>query len=144
MEVIRGISSARRSQMLSSGKYMSALVALFYLREEKLEQNLVRKPLLLTLMTNLLQCNNCYSNFGMFIHVHRWPSSSPIQFSLDDPSSWHHFTYGTSKAGHGNNQGRKGPGQSEDWILSHRQSLILIRFTHAVAKLYISCGKRWA
>ena len=49
--------------------------------EEKLEQNLVRKLLLLTLMRllQLLQCNNCYSNFGMFVHVHRCPSSSPIQ-----------------------------------------------------------------
>ena len=47
-----------------------------------------------------------------------------------------HITYpplGTSKAGQGNNQGKKGPGQSDDWILSHRQSLILIRFTHVVA-----------
>ena len=33
------------------------------------------------------------------------------------------MTYGTSKAGQGNNQGWKGPGQSEDWIMSHRQSL---------------------
>ena len=58
---------------------MSAVVACFTCVEEKLEQNLVRKPLLLTLMTTPLQCNNCYSNFGNFVHVHRCPSSSPIQ-----------------------------------------------------------------
>ena len=32
------------------------------------------------------------------------------------------ITYGTSKAGQGNNKSWKGPGQSEDRIQSHRQS----------------------
>ena len=110
---------------------MSAVVLCFTCVEEKLEQNLVRKPLLLTLMTTLLQCNNCYSNFvSSFTFT---GDLLPPQFSLDHPSSWRHFSYGASKAGQGNNQGGKGPGQSEDWILSHRQSLILIRFTHVVA-----------
>ena len=53
-----------------------------------------------------------------FVHVHRCPSSSPIQ---SRPSVI--VSHGSSKAGQGNNQDWKGPGQSDDWILSHRQSL---------------------
>ena len=86
--------------------------------EEKLEQNLVRKPLLLTLMTTPSSCSpiiviqisiSSFTFTGFFL---------PHQFSLD----YRGITYGTSnaRAGQRNNQGWKDPGQSEDWILSHK------------------------
>ena len=114
--------------MLSSGKYMSALVALFYLREEMLEQNLVRKPLLLTLMTTLLQCNNCYSRY-----VH---SRSQVTFLTNSVWTIHHRGITSLMGLQKQDTATTREGKVQDSLRIGsclRQSLILIRFTDVVA-----------
>ena len=91
---------------------MSAWWLCFTYFEEQLEQNLLGNRCFWLWWWLLLQWNNCFSNFGEFVHVH-------VQFFLTNSvSTIRHrgISYWTSKAGQGNNQDWKGPGQSEDWI----------------------------
>ena len=65
-----------------------------------------------------------------------------IQISVSSTIRHRGITYGTSKAGQGDNQGWKGPGQSDDRIQSHRQSHQVLFWLLCSRKLYITCGER--
>ena len=52
---------------------------LFYLRWRKVGTEYSQETAASDSEDDSCQCNNCYLNFGTFVHVHRCPSSSPIQ-----------------------------------------------------------------
>ena len=128
--LLKGISSARRSQMLWSGKLCLQWWLCFTLTKS---WNRIKSGNRCCFwLWWRLQHSNCYSNFCKFVHVHRFLSSSPIQ--SDHPSSWHHLWHFKSRT-------REKPGLerpravwwSDPISQTKSPSLILIRPTHVVA-----------
>ena len=82
---------------------MSAMVALFYLRSRKVGTEFSQE-------TTASYSGDAYSAVIV------------VQISVSSTIRHRGITYGSSKAGQGENQGWKGPGQSYYRIQSHRQS----------------------
>ena len=127
VEIIKGISSARG---LRSGKYMSALVALFYLRWRKVGTEFSQK----TAASDSDDDSSCSAIIQISVSTFTFTGFFlPHQFSLDHPSSWHHLWDFKSRT-------REQPGLERPravWGLNHvlqtkSPSLILIRSTHVV------------